>query len=318
MLFETRAVATSSKSSSNNREDAVRTRHRHRARPATICNRRARGLFLFAATASLRKDSRSLSFSCWQFRNAGPRASPPRRRATPAFRARSRSTRSSLPSPLRLLKLSRSFLRASVRCLLYILTNNDIAAVRAPHRPANQNYFLGFTHLHHLEVLHRHPFVAHVTRHAHVLPDATRRGTIADGAVSAMRLRSVGRALAVEIVFFHHALEPFALRAADDVNPVARLKLRDAQIDFAFGRIRPQPKFLHQLLRLGTGCLEFAQQCLGHARFLLRIEPDFYCRITVILRRHPANQNVIAGRDHGHRTHPTIRVVNAGHADLLS
>src|SRR2546423_2737673 len=317
MLFETRAVATSSKSSSNNREDAVRTRHRHRARPATICNRRARGLFLFAATASLRKDSRSLSFSCWQFRNAGPRASPPRRRATPAFRARSRSTRSSLPSPLRLLKLSRSFLRASGRWLLDSRTNNDIAAVRARHRPANQNYFLGFTHLHHLEVLHRHPFVAHVTRHAHVLPDATRRGTIADGAIPAMRLRSVGRALAVEIVFLHHALEPFSLRTADDVNPVARLKLRDVQIDFAFGRIRRQTKFLHQFFRLGAGSLEFAEQRLGHPRFFLDVEPDLHGRGAVILRRQPAQEDVIARRDHGHRRHPTIRVVKAGHPDVL-
>src|SRR4051812_500509 len=192
-------------------------------------SRRAPGQFLFAATVSRRKDSRSLLSSCLQFPSGGPLASRPQRRGAPAFRDRSRSTRSSLPSRLPLLKLSRSlFLRAFRRRSLDGRTNHDIAAVRSRHRAADQNYFLGLADLHHLQVLHGHAFVAHVARHAHVLPDASRRGTITDGAIPPMRLRTVGRALAGEVVLLHYALEPFAFRAADHVHEIAHLKLRDA------------------------------------------------------------------------------------------
>ena len=41
-----------------------------------------------------------------------------------------------------------------------------------------------------------------------------------------------------EVVLLHHALEAFALRLADHIDPIARLKLRDAQVDLAFRRIR--------------------------------------------------------------------------------
>ena len=53
--------------------------------------------------------------------------------------------------------------------------------------------------------------VAHVARHAHILPDAARGGTIADGAVASVRFRSMRCALSVEIVLLHHALKTFAL-----------------------------------------------------------------------------------------------------------
>ena len=62
-----------------------------------------------------------------------------------------------------------------------------------------------------------------------------------------------------EIVLLHYALKTFALRRADHIDPIARLKLRDAQIDLALGRIRLEAKFLHQFLRLGARRLEFTQ-----------------------------------------------------------
>src|SRR5205085_7933198 len=135
-----------------------------------ICSRRARDPFLFAATVSRRKGLRSLLSSCWPTQIDAPRASPRPHRAAPAFRAQSRSTRSWLLLPPQLSRLSRSLLlRASHRGLLDRWTNHDIAAIRSRHRAANQYYLLGFAHLHHLEVLHSHALVAHVTRHAHVL-----------------------------------------------------------------------------------------------------------------------------------------------------
>ena len=52
-----------------------------------------------------------------------------------------------------------------------------------------------------------------------------------------MRLRTVRRALPMEVVLLHHALKAFAFRAANHIDEIARLKLRHAQIDFAFGQI---------------------------------------------------------------------------------
>ncbi len=133
-----------------------------------------------------------------------------------------------------------------------------------------------------------------------------------------MRFRTVRCALALEVVLLHHALEPLALRPPDDIHPITRLKLRHVQIDVSLRRVSLEAKLPHQFLRLGTGLLEFAEPRLRHARFLLRAETDFDRGVTVVLRRDPAQKHVIAGCDHGHWTHPTIRVVNAGHADFLS
>ena len=83
--------------------------------------------------------------------------------------------------------------------------------------------------------------------HAHVLPNPARSGTIADGAVAPMRLRTVRRALAMHVVFLHHALKAFAFGAADHIDQIARLKLRDVQIHLAFRRIRLEPKFARQI-----------------------------------------------------------------------
>ena len=129
--------------------------------------------------------------------------------------------------------------------------NDNVAAVRSRHRAADQNHFLRFAHLHDLQILHRHALVTHMTGHAHVFPNPAGSGTIADGAVAPMRLRTVRRALAGEVVLLHHALEAFALRSADHIDEIAGLKLRDAQIDLAFRRIRFEAKFPHKFLRLG-------------------------------------------------------------------
>ena len=77
-----------------------------------------------------------------------------------------------------------------------------------------------------------------MTGHAHVFPNASGRGTIADRADAPVRFRTVRRALPMEVVLLHHALKAFAFRAANHIDEVARLKLRDAQVDLAFGKIR--------------------------------------------------------------------------------
>ena len=53
----------------------------------------------------------------------------------------------------------------------------------------------------------------------------------------------------------------------------------------------------------------------GHYRLA---ESDLNGGITVLLDRYSPQQYVIAGGNDSHRAQPTIRVVNAGHADLLS
>src|ERR1017187_5138177 len=330
----------------NNRAASGQTRHRRRAKPAMTRTRRAHVPSPFAATALHRKDRLPLSFSCSRSLSAAPRASLPRHRGLLACRDRFRSTQSSLPSLRLSLKLSRSFLCRfffgnRCRCLWFLdrrfrllgrrfgflgasfrflnsRTNDDVAAVRSRHRAANQNDLVHFAHLHDLQVQHGHTLVAHMARHAHVFPNAARCGTIADGAVTSMRLRSVGRALAVEVVLLHYALEAFALRTAGNIDIIARLKLRNAQIDFAFRRIGIETKFANQFFWFHAGLLEFAEQLLRHPRFFLRGEADLDRRVAFVFRSETTQQNVIARGNHGYRTQPTLRVVNAGHADFLS
>src|SRR5689334_11243114 len=59
-------------------------------------------------------------------------------------------------------------------------SHDYIAAIRSWHSAAHQNNFVPFPHLHHLEILHCHASIAHVTWHTLVLPNASRRGAIAD------------------------------------------------------------------------------------------------------------------------------------------
>ena len=123
----------------------------------------------------------------------------------------------------------------------------------------------------------------------------------------------------VEVVLLHDALEAFAFRPADHIDEIARLKLRHAQVDRRLREASVSRRNSRiEFLRLDSGLLEFAEQRLGDARFLLRVEADLHRRITVVLLGQTAQQNVIAGRDHGHRTQPAFGVVNAGHADFLS
>ena len=133
-----------------------------------------------------------------------------------------------------------------------------------------------------------------------------------------MRLRTVRRTLPMEVVLLHHALKAFAFRAANHIDEIAGLKLRHAQVDVAFGKILLQAKFAHESLRPNPGLLEFTDECLRHARFLLRSEPDLHRRITFVVVGQTAQQNIIASRDHSHRTQSTFGVVNAGHTDFLS
>jgi len=90
--------------------------------------------------------------------------------------------------------------------------------------------------LHDLKILHCHTPIAHVTGHTLVLPNASRRGTIANRADAPVRFRTVRRALPSKVVFLHHALKAFAFRAADYIDEVAWLKLRNAQVDLALGK----------------------------------------------------------------------------------
>src|SRR4029077_16107354 len=117
-----------------------------------------------------------------------------------------------------------------------------------------------------------------------------------------MRFRTVRRALPMEVVLLHHALKAFAFRAADYIDEVARLKLGNAQVDVAFGKIFLQAKFAHESLRPNSGLLEFTEQRFADTRFLLCAEPDLYCKIAFVLFGQTAQQNIIAGRDHSHWT----------------
>jgi hypothetical protein len=76
-----------------------------------------------------------------------------------------------------------------------------------------------------------------MARHALVFPNPSGRGPIADRANAPVRLRTVRRALAMKVVPLHDTLKSFSLRSADYINIVTRLKLRDAEIDLAFGKI---------------------------------------------------------------------------------
>src|SRR5207249_9731143 len=107
-------------------------------------------------------------------------------------------------------------------------SNDHIAAVRSRNCAADKNDLFILAHLHHLKVLHRHPLVAEVTWHSLVLPNPSRRRTIADRTNAPVRLRTVRRALPMKVVLLHHTLKSFSLRSADYIDIVTRLKLRNA------------------------------------------------------------------------------------------
>src|SRR5262245_41310643 len=158
--------------------------------------------------------------------------------------------------------------------------HNHITAVRSWHSTAYQNNFFCFAHLHHLKILYRHTPIAHVPGHTLVLPNASRRGTIANRADAPVHFGTVRRSLPGEVMLLHHTLKTFAFRAPNHIDEVARLKLRNAQVDVAFGKIVLHAKFAHESLRLNPSLPEFTDQSLRHARFLLGPKSDLYGRIT--------------------------------------
>src|SRR5262249_25760392 len=161
--------------------------------------------------------------------------------------------------------------------------HDNVTAVGSRHRATYQNDFLRFAHLHDLKILHRHPPIAHVTRHSLIFPNAARCRAIADCADAPMHLRTVRRTLPCEVVLFHYALETLAFGATNHIHEIAGLKLGDAQVDLAFREIVLQAKFAHESLWLDSSLLEFTDQRFAHARFLLRAARDLHRRITFVL-----------------------------------
>src|SRR4051794_5276816 len=132
--------------------------------------------------------------------------------------------RSSLLSPLLSLKLSRSlFLGRLLNCGAH----DHKRSIRTRDRAANENYFFGLAHLHHLQILYRHPLITQMSGHTHVFPDPARGRTIANGTIPPMGLRSMGCSLTRHVMLFHHSLKSFAFGTADDIDKITRLKLRD-------------------------------------------------------------------------------------------
>src|SRR6266480_5353223 len=121
--------------------------------------------------------------------------------------------------------------------------NDHIAAVRSRNRAADKNNPFILAHLHHLEVLHRHALMPQMTWHSLVFPNPSRRRTIADRTDAPVRLRTVRRALSMKVVLLHHTLKSFSLGSANHIHVIARLKLRNTQVDLAFGKIAFEAKF---------------------------------------------------------------------------
>src|SRR5882762_9039861 len=209
-------------------------------------------------------------------------------------------------------------LRNSHSRILDCRPDNDITSIRTRNGAADQNDFFSLAHLHDLKILHGHTLIAEMARHALVFPNPSWRGPIADCADAPVRFRTVRRALPMKVVLLHHTLKSFTFRSANHIDIVARLKLRNAQIDLAFGKIVAQAKLAHEFLRSYACLLEFAKQRFGHARFLLCSEADLHGGIALVFFGQTTQQNVIAGSDHGHGAQSTLGVVNAGHTNFLS
>ena len=76
-----------------------------------------------------------------------------------------------------------------------------------------------------------------------------------------------------------------ALGFADDVNPIARLKLGDRQINLALWGIFFEAEFPDELLWLRAGFRKSAEQRLRYPLFLLHIEADLDRGIPVVFGR---------------------------------
>src|SRR5207244_11562296 len=127
--------------------------------------------------------------------------------------------------------------------------NDHIAAVRSRNCAADKNNVFILAHLHDLEVLHRHALMPQMTWHSLVLPNPSRRRTIADRTDATVRLRTVRRALSMKVVLLHHTLKSFSLRSANHIHIVARLKLLNTQVDLALSEIACEAKLAHKFRR---------------------------------------------------------------------
>src|SRR5438477_11365661 len=182
MLFGRQGDALISEPPWNNRAASARIRLRPRARSAMTYNPRELVPSLFAAMAWPRRGPPPLSIWYWRYQSGAPLASRPRHHGPLAFRDRRQSGRSSLLLRPLLSKPSRSLW--SLRRFFDRGPHHHERTVRARDRAADQNHFFGLAHLHHLQVLHGYALITEMPRHSHILPNATRRGTIAYGAVS--------------------------------------------------------------------------------------------------------------------------------------
>src|SRR5260370_33428793 len=119
--------------------------------------------------------------------------------------------------------------------------------------------------------------------HAHVFPDPAGSRTIANGTIPSMRLGAVGRTLPMHVVLLHHSLKTFAFGAADHIDKVTLLKLRDVQIHLAFRQISLEPKLARKSFRLDPCFLERAKLGIVQPRFFLRAETDLKPGIAIAL-----------------------------------
>src|SRR3990172_6430538 len=105
------------------------------------------------------------------------------------------------------------------------LSDADQAVDGARDRPFEHQEPAGRVALEHLQVLHRHPGIAHVTGHVQAFPYPSRRRPGPDGA---RRPGAVGRAVglrpAVKVVALDAAGKALALRSADHVDQLALLE----------------------------------------------------------------------------------------------
>ena len=113
---------------------------------------------------------------------------------------------------------------------LFGRADDDVGAFRARDRASDNDHAVISAHLENTEVLNSDAFVAHVTGHAHVFPDAAWSGAVTDGTVTTMHRGTVGHWLAGEVVFLYRALKSFTFGLADDVNKLANFKMGDCHV----------------------------------------------------------------------------------------
>jgi hypothetical protein len=120
-------------------------------------------------------------------------------------------------------------------------------------------------------------------------------------------------------MLLHDALETFALGASDHVNQIASSELTYVEVDSAIeaGAVW-KPELANELLGLGVSLLEVAEQRLGHALFLLRIEAYLDRRVAVVVLGLYLLSSVATGFDDGNGRGFSLLVIDAGHANLLA